>query len=154
MDVVEVAKLIRRALKMAFPGTTFSVRSSRFAGGTAISVVWTGTPIEAEVKQLIGRFAGLRYDKRRDGWEPLTYYFRSDGSSMAMGSYYGHQERVSDWTDSVVAALLPSLPAWAWFGADYVSAYREPSEAERAERAEREREIDEKRRADPDGLPF
>ena len=45
LDVAEIAKLIRKDLKAAFPGSKFSVRTRRFAGGCAIDTElksWAG----------------------------------------------------------------------------------------------------------------
>src|SRR5690606_35394755 len=38
IGVTEVAKMIRKALRDAFPGRRFTVKSERFAGGTSIRV--------------------------------------------------------------------------------------------------------------------
>lgn len=41
LDVTEVAKLVRTALRGAFPGFRFKVKSERFAGGTSIDVSYS-----------------------------------------------------------------------------------------------------------------
>ena len=151
IDVVDVAKLVRQALKIAFPDTKFAVRSSRFAGGTSIHVSWKETPTESEVSQLLDRFRGLDYNKRWDTWEPLTLCFRDDGSSIAMGPY-GTSEIRSNWTDSIVAAVLPSGTDWVRFDVDYLPYYREPSEAELTEQERQYEEAQANR--DPNELPF
>ena len=151
IDVVDVAKLVRQALKIAFPGPKFSATSSRFAGGTSIHVKWNYTRIESEVGQLIDRFQGTRYNKALDSWEPLTHRFQSDGSSVTMG-LYGTSETVSNWTDPIVARVLPPDTTLVRFGADYLNCYREPTAAELAELQRRQDEARANR--DPDELPF
>jgi len=44
VSVAETAKLVRAALKAAFPGITFSVRSKSYSMGASISVRWTDGP--------------------------------------------------------------------------------------------------------------
>ena len=151
IDVVDVAKLIRKALKIVFPDTKFSVRSSRFVGGTSIHVKWNELPIETEVGQLLDRFRGLKYNDRWDTWEPLTLYFKTDGTSIAMGPN-GTSEITSNWIISIVAAVMPQGTGWIRFGADYLHCYREPSAAEVIER-ERSNEAAQATR-DPNELPF
>lgn len=151
IDVVDVAKLIRNALKIAFPDTKFTVRSSRFAGGASIRVKWSARPIEAEVGQLLERFRGLEYNDRWDTWEPLTFYFRPDGTSIAMGPT-GNSEITSNWTNPIVAAVMPQGTDWIRFGADYLHCYREPSAAEIVEHERSSNETQATR--DPNQLPF
>ena len=59
-DLVETACLIRgaiaRTFRPMFPDTRFSVRVSRFAGGTAIAVKWTDGPTEVRVRALLEPF--------------------------------------------------------------------------------------------------
>ena len=51
-DVTETAKSVRKELKASFPGVKFSVRSSRFSGGSSVSVRWTDGPAPHKVREI------------------------------------------------------------------------------------------------------
>ena len=50
INVVEIARLVRRSLKKSFPDALFSVRSSRYAGCASILVRRKAGPQEALVR--------------------------------------------------------------------------------------------------------
>ena len=58
----ETARILRKRLKVEFPGTKFSVRSERYAGGAAISVHWTDGPIGAHVQSITRQYEGAGFD--------------------------------------------------------------------------------------------
>lgn len=58
----DTAKLLRAALKAAWPGVKFSVRSSSYAGGASIDVAWTDGPTQSEVEAVAGLYAGATFD--------------------------------------------------------------------------------------------
>ena len=58
----ETAQLVRAALKAAFPGVKFSVRSSVYSGGASVDVNWTDGPTAKEVERVAHRFAGATFD--------------------------------------------------------------------------------------------
>ena len=62
IDTVEVAKIVRAMLKRTFPEVKFSVRSSRYSGGSSIDVNWTDGPMTSEVKQVVSYFDGAEFD--------------------------------------------------------------------------------------------
>lgn len=62
ISVVNTAKLVRQALKVNFPKTKFSVRSSSYSGGASITVSWTDGETTAEVDPVIRQFAGADFD--------------------------------------------------------------------------------------------
>lgn len=62
IDTAECAKLIRQSLKVAFPLTKFSVRLSRYAGGSSIDVKWIDGPSVAEVNRIAGKYKGADFD--------------------------------------------------------------------------------------------
>lgn len=66
LSCAETAKLVRAALKEAFPGVKFSVRSSVYSGGASISVRWTNGPRAKPVEKVIERFAGADFDGMQD----------------------------------------------------------------------------------------
>ena len=49
-DATDVAKLIRKELKAAFPGQKFSVRVDRYSLGSSIDVRWTDGPTIKQVE--------------------------------------------------------------------------------------------------------
>lgn len=66
IDTAEVARMVRAELKKAFPETTFSVKSKRYAGGSSIDVRWTNGPTEEEVKAIAGEYHGSEFDGMQD----------------------------------------------------------------------------------------
>jgi hypothetical protein len=62
ISTTETAALVRKALKEAFPGVKFSVRSSSYAGGASISVGWTDGPNKALVVAITERFEASYFD--------------------------------------------------------------------------------------------
>lgn len=66
LDTADVAKIVRRDLRSAFPGTRFSVRTRRFAGGSSVDVSWTDGPTVREVDGIVGRYEGRGFDGMTD----------------------------------------------------------------------------------------
>ena len=66
LSVVETAKLVRQALKEAFPGFRFSVRSSSYSGGASINIRWTDGPRQTDVDAVVNTFAGATFDGQTD----------------------------------------------------------------------------------------
>lgn len=62
LTCAETAKLLREALKAAYPGIKFSVRSDTYAGGASIRVVWTDGPVDSTVDLTAKRYAGASFD--------------------------------------------------------------------------------------------
>jgi len=61
VSVTDTAKLVRQALKEAFPGAKFSVRSHTYSGGSSVSVHWTDGPQRAEVDNVAKPLGGDRF---------------------------------------------------------------------------------------------
>lgn len=82
LSCADTAKLVRRTLKVEFPGVKFSVRSKTYAGGASISVDWVGGPGEAIVGAKIDRFKGADFDGMTDMkvYRPSTLLANVDGS--------------------------------------------------------------------------
>lgn len=66
MSTAETAKMVRVALREAFPGVKFSVRSSVYAGGSSINVSWVDGPNGAMVDRVAGTFSGAYFDGQLD----------------------------------------------------------------------------------------
>lgn len=69
IDTAEVAKLMRKQLKKAFPALParfFSVRIDRYAGGSSVDVSWTDGPTVAEVEKVTHAFGSARFEGMSD----------------------------------------------------------------------------------------
>lgn len=66
LSCADTAKLIRQALKEAFPAIKFSVRSSVYSGGASIDVGYVDGPKIADVKAVAERFQGGYFDGMTD----------------------------------------------------------------------------------------
>ena len=95
IDTTDVAKMARRTLREQFPHTTFSVRSSRYAGGSSIHVSWTDGPTSQAVKKAVGHLHGTEFD----GMTDLAY---PNGSSY--GNDYIFCDR--DLSDNAIAKAV------------------------------------------------
>lgn len=72
----DIAKMVRQALKKAFPEIKFSVRTNH-----AISVTWTDGPTNREVKQVVNVFATQNFDPMIDMSFPSSLWLYEDGSA-------------------------------------------------------------------------
>ena len=50
----DVAKLVRKDLRATFGGVKFSVRTSKYSGGSSINVSWEDGPTVAAVERAVG----------------------------------------------------------------------------------------------------
>ena len=62
ISTTDTAKLIRKSLKEAFPGVKFSVVSSKYSGGSSISIKWIDGPTTEQVDEITSRFEGSYFD--------------------------------------------------------------------------------------------
>jgi hypothetical protein len=83
MGVTETAKLIRQALKEAFPEIKFCVRSSKYAGGSSIDVSWEDGPTEHQVEAIAKAFQGGYFDGMTDYKGHHTHTM--DGEPVSFG---------------------------------------------------------------------
>lgn len=87
IDTAEAAKLLRPQLKKTFPGVKFSVRISRYSGGSSIDVAWTDGPTEDQVEKVTHGFSGKRFD----GMDDLAYgansWFCAEHGSRPAATY-------------------------------------------------------------------
>jgi len=123
ISTVETAKLIRKQLKKAFPKAKFSVRSDRYAGGSAIRVSWFDGPSVRVVETITNPFRGAGFDGmidmkyHKDSWllpDGSAVLARSSGTTSSRGVVDGfsHEKPHPE-------AILVS------FGADYVTTSRD-----------------------------
>ena len=75
----DTAKLIRKALKEAFPSTKFRVRLSR---GNATYVDWTDGPMRSQVCEITDEFTSQGFDASTDmrTYNDSRLYANADGS--------------------------------------------------------------------------
>ncbi len=92
IDRVEAGKMIRAALKRAFPLTRFEVRGKSYSGGQSIDVSWTDGPTGKQVDSIIDRYESKGFDGMTD-----CGYNRGDrvlcGRSVSFNTGYVHGSR-------------------------------------------------------------
>jgi hypothetical protein len=74
----ESSKLLKRELREAFPGTTFSMRLSRGTGYGSVNVRWADGPSYREVERVAGRWEGKSFDGMTDS---TSYHRRQVGTA-------------------------------------------------------------------------
>lgn len=62
ISTTDTAKLIRATLKAKFPKTKFSVRSSKYSGGSSIRISWMDGPTTKMVDAYVQAFSGGGFD--------------------------------------------------------------------------------------------
>ena len=95
LSCAETAKLIRAALKRAFPGVKFSVRSDVYSGGASINVKWSDGPTGEMVEAVAGAFQGGRFDGSIDLAFGVTHWLLADGSATIASRFASHLSRAS-----------------------------------------------------------
>lgn len=128
INTADVAKLIRPALKKAFPAVKFSVRSRGYAGGSSIDVTWTDGPTTQQVDAVTKVYEGNRFD----GMDDLQYHADQwlcpeHGASVART--YGSGDDRSGEVDPRCCEHAESVR----FGVGYVQTQRRYSPEFRAE---------------------
>jgi hypothetical protein len=122
LSCADTAKLVRAALKRAFPGVKFSVRSSTYAGGASMDVGWTDGPAAAAVDAVIQPYSGAAFDGSIDLKTSFSSWLLPDGSAV-IASHEGTQgsggfiPAVRQWMPHPEAKLVR-------FGADFIRANR------------------------------
>lgn len=74
----DTAKLVRAALKSAFPGVKFSVRMSTGTAAAWMNVSWSDGPTDRQVMSITGQFEGRKFNSMTDGYD--------DGGSVLIAS--------------------------------------------------------------------
>jgi hypothetical protein len=126
LNTKETAVLIRNALKKAFPGKKFSVRSEVYSGGSSINVTWTHGLPEKEVKSVAGQYSGAGFDGMIDYKYYTTSWLLPDGSTV-----FAQSEGTSDYRGYVPKKEFnkdekPHPDAvLVHFGADFIFCRRE-----------------------------
>jgi hypothetical protein len=84
LSCAQTAKLVRAALKEAFPGVKFSVKSSTYAGGASINVSYTDGPSASQVEGIAKAFQGSYFDGMTD--YKGSNYNSIDGQQVSFGA--------------------------------------------------------------------
>lgn len=86
ISCADTAKLVREALKTAFPKIKFSVKSKTYSGGASITIRWTDGPTSKDVEAVTGKYAGASFD----GMIDLKSYHTSElgGERVHFGADY------------------------------------------------------------------
>lgn len=125
ISVADTAKLVRAALKKAFPGVKFSVRSRTYAGGASIDVGWTDGPLASQVEAIAKNYQGGGFDGMIDMAYSVEAWLLPDGSACFA------KTTGTEGSKGVVPSgqtIPPSFKAErVRFGADYVFCNREYS---------------------------
>jgi|ERR1700723_36560 len=82
LSTAETAKLIRSAIKKAFPNVKFSVRSDSYSGGSSIRVDWTDGPTTKQVNAIASQYEGSGFDGSIDLKYGFTCWLMPDGSAI------------------------------------------------------------------------
>ena len=122
LSCAETAKLVRTALRDAFPGVKFSVRSDTYAGGASIRVRWTDGPTSDDVQRVAGIFAGADFDGMVDLKVYAEHWMHPDGR-VTIASRPGTN---GSFTEIIGDPLGPSARL-VHFGADFVFCTRDVS---------------------------
>lgn len=128
LTCAETAKLVRAALKKAFPGVKFSVRSETYSMGASIHVRWTDGPTDTAVRAVTDVYAGADFDGMVDLKVYCDHWLHPDGTvtlAHRPGTNGSFVEQVGDPVGPT--AQLVS------FGADYVFTNRKISGEWKAE---------------------
>jgi hypothetical protein len=84
MTCAETAKLVRQALKEAFPGVKFGVRSKTYSGGASINIYWTDGPNTKQVESVTGKLEGSYFDGMIDYKGSISHMI--DGQQVSLGA--------------------------------------------------------------------
>ena len=120
MGVTDTARLIRKALKSAFPNTKFSVRSDKYSGGASIRVNYNGAgggPLSEDVESVTDFFKGAGFDGSIDMKYSKYHYMLPDGTFItgkSMGTA-GSMGYVEGWENE-----MPEGAVEVHFGSTYV----------------------------------
>jgi len=122
MSVTETAKLVRAALKHAYPDVKFSVRSDKYSMGASIDVKWTDGPSENAVDRVVSAFKGSNFDSMIDLKTSHTSWLMPDGTACVASDpgtegSMGVRPAERNWMPHPEAKLV-------YFGADYIFCYR------------------------------
>lgn len=113
LTCAETARLVRQALREAFPGFRFGVRSKTYAGGASINVEWVDGPATADVNAIVRRFEGAYFCGMTDYKGQV--YNELDGEAVTFGADYIFTQR--NYTEEFINARVAEVIAEYGFDA-------------------------------------
>ncbi len=127
LSCAATAKLIRAALKLAFPATSFRVHSKNYSGGASITINWIDGPTDRLVAAVSGPFQGGRFDGSIDMATTHNSWLQPDGKAC-MAVDQGTTGSKGSRAPEENAMPVPGCRL-VRFGADHVFTYRALSPA-------------------------
>ena len=123
IDTKDAAKLLRKALKRAFPAAKFSVRISRYSGGSSIDVGYTDGPKSADVEAVASQYQGKNFDGMIDMEYSSNAWLCPDGT-VAFAETRGTGGSRGSVPDDIMApphpdARLVRFPCYVFVHRDY-----------------------------------
>jgi hypothetical protein len=118
ISLPETAKLIRAALKKAFPAVKFQVTTKRYSMGCSITVQFSGDTRTSDVKKITNAFGGKDFDSMLDASYARYAWLAPDGTTSpayASSCIRGDGRRIFEYSDPHAADCR-----YVRFGADYV----------------------------------
>lgn len=91
VSCVDTAKLVRKALKEAFPDIKFRVKCSSYSGGASINVYWFAGPNAYQVQAITNGFCGSYFDGSID--YKGSRFALLDGEAVSFGADFIHTNR-------------------------------------------------------------
>lgn len=84
-EATQTAQKIRAELKAEFPGIKFSVTTSKYRGGSSVSIHWTDGPTKTAVEAIVGMFESASFDGMTDSEDYHGYI--QDGNLIRGAKY-------------------------------------------------------------------
>jgi hypothetical protein len=128
LTAADTAKLVRQALKRAFPNVKFSVRSDTYAGGASVRVRWTDGPTTSQVDEVAGAYAGADFDGMIDLKVSVQRWLHPDGTVTL-----AHREGTTGSFVELLGDPIGPSARLVRFGADFVQTSRDISDEWREE---------------------
>jgi hypothetical protein len=105
ISCADTAKLLRQALKEAFSGIKFTVKSKTYSGGASISIGWTDGPNSSQVKTVADSFEGSYFDGGID--YKGSRFHKLDGEDVHFGANFIFENRT--YSDDMVARAIAAV---------------------------------------------
>jgi hypothetical protein len=115
----DTAKLIKQELKATWPAVTFSVRTSRGAGVSAVDVKWTDGPTEKQVNAVVGKYEAGHFNGMIDLYEYDKERYTVDGHDVTV-RYVMCQRAISEEAWAAFERLVKAY----WSGLDPNDLYK------------------------------
>lgn len=101
----ETAKIIRTALKEAFPKVKFSVKSHTYSGGASIYIRWKDGPNSAQVEAVASKFEASYFDGGID--YKGSIFHMMDGQQVRFGADFIFFNR--DYSDAAIQRAIDRM---------------------------------------------